>query len=284
MKVNIVTVQSGWILQTIANKIHKELSILCDCSISHAPDLNVDINYYVDIQNCFLGKTNTIDVGFFTHLDKNSLASIRHHWLSIDFIIHQTQRYYDIFKDFYKEDKMIVLSPGEVSSNFSLKKPKLGIFQRGGFEGKGHSFVKKLIETDISKEYSYLFVGKGWDDVVEKMKNLNMQVDYQFDESYDQYPNLYSKIDYLLIPSLWEGGPMSVLESLSMGIPIISSNVGWVGNKFIPEYIYEPNNLEQLESILIKIMEPLKKRRKQVEDMNYGLYSKKLMNIFEKLV
>lgn len=284
MKINIVTVSSGWILQIIAKKIHDELAQLCDSSISTKPDPFADVNYYVDIQNCYLGKTNKIDIGYFTHLHENSLKNIQPHWLSLDFIIHHNQRYFDLFKNFYREDRMLVLGPGEPPKNFNLKKPKIGIFQRGTAEGKGVNFINDLINTDISKNYSYLFVGKDWDSTVQKMKNLSMEVEYFNEENYNLYVKYYNSIDYLLIPSLWEGGPMSVIEALSMGIPIISSNVGWIGNKFIPEYIYEPNNLKQLETILQEIIEPLKKRREQVENMSYSNYAKKLLNVCESLV
>src|SRR5437870_1631550 len=44
-----------------------------------------------------------------------------------------------------------------------------------------------------------------------------------------QLRDFYQRLDYVLIPSLVEGGPMSLLEGLSMGKPVIApENVGMV--------------------------------------------------------
>ena len=68
MKINIVTVSSGWILQKIAQRIHNELQKMCEATISHEPNLFADVNFYVDVQNCYHHKTNTLDRTTETHL------------------------------------------------------------------------------------------------------------------------------------------------------------------------------------------------------------------------
>lgn len=57
----------------------------------------------------------------------------------------------------------------------------------------------------------------------------------------------------LIIPSLWyEGFPMIIPESLSLGVPIIASKIGNL--KYIVKenigYLFEPNNKEHLENII----------------------------------
>ena len=284
MKINIVTVSSGWILQKIAQRIHAELRNLCDSTISHEPNLLADVNFYVDVQNCYHHKTNTIDIGYFTHLDKNSVRAINTNWFSLDHIFHHGQRYYDIFKNWYPEDKMSVVLPGEIPEGFTLKKPCLGIFQRGGFEGKGEYFMQALSENPISHNFSFLFVGSGWDTVIGMFSSKGISVENITNEDYDSYPDLYNKIDYLLIPSLWEGGPMSVIEACAKGIPIISSNVGWVGTDFVVDHMYEPNNMKQLTNILQDIIRPLQRRREIVEHLSYAYYAKKLHDVSQELL
>jgi glycosyltransferase involved in cell wall biosynthesis len=45
---------------------------------------------------------------------------------------------------------------------------------------------------------------------------------------FDMLPQFYKSIDYLVVPSTVEGGPLPLLESLCMGTPvIIGKNVGW---------------------------------------------------------
>tara|TARA_R110000765_G_scaffold317524_3_gene409902 strand:+ start:256 stop:1113 length:858 start_codon:yes stop_codon:yes gene_type:complete len=282
IKINIVTVKSGWILKKIAERICSSNEEVFQ--LSYSPKDNVDANYYVDIQNCFTGKTKTLDVGYFTHLHENSTSHVDQHYLCADYIVHMCQRYYDVFKDFYPEERMSILYPGEIGQNFNLKKPRIGVFQRGKDEGKGHFFMASLANYEVMKQFRFLFVGSGWEDIVSLFLDNGIEVEYHRGEEYSEYPSLYEKIDYLLVPSLWEGGPMSVIEASAMGIPIISSDVGWVGSDFEVDYIYEPNNHEQLISILNNIYTIIDSRRQRFSHINYKTYGNKLIKIIEGLV
>ena len=164
MKINIVTVRSGWILAKIAER-------LCSTNqevfqLNYSPRNDVDANFYIDMKNCFTRKSSTLDIGFFTHLHENSARYITQQYLLADYIVHMCTRYYDVFKDFYPEDRMSVLYPVEIGSNFNLKKPTIGIFQRGQYEGKGFFFMDRMSNSDIMNRFRFLFVGSNWDKVV----------------------------------------------------------------------------------------------------------------------
>jgi len=283
MRINIVTVSSGWILQKISERIHKELKHIVDSSLSRAPDLKADANFYVDIQNCYHQKTNTIDIGYFTHLHENSVRFLRPHWTTLDYIFHHGYRYYNIFKDFYPAEKMAVVLPGEIPEGFSLKKPTIGIFQRGEFEGKGYNFMQRMAEFDVMTDFKFLFVGKGWESVEQLYTFSGIEVKHVVDEDYSKYPIFYDTIDFLLVPSLWEGGPMAIIEAYAKGIPIISSNVGWVGTDIRVDYMFQPNNPDQLLSILHEIKRPLEERRKRVASLSYKNYAEKLVSTVKSL-
>ncbi|MFB5613159.1 MAG: glycosyltransferase [Nitrosarchaeum sp.] len=279
LRVNVVTVNSGWILQKIAERIVSSAPDNTEFSLSNLPRNDVDVNFYVDIQNCYHRKSKVKDVGFFTHLDHDSTDHLikNKHWLTCDHIIHMNQRYYDKFVDYYPKEKMSVLKSIEIFPEFTLKKLKLGIVQRGGFEGKGHNFMLRMANYDFLKNFEFVFCGKNWDEIIDLYisKGITCQT---IDEDYKNYPKVYDSIDYLLIPSLWEGGPMSVPEALAKGIPIISSDVGWV-SEFNVEYMFKPNDEEGLLDILKKIREPLLKRRKKIEDYSMKKYTKDLVDI-----
>ena len=283
-QVNVVTVSSGWILQKIAERIVSAASDTATFSLSHSPRDDVDVNFYIDIQNCYTGKSKTKDVGFFTHLDRNSKDHLlkNKHWLTCDYIVHMNKKYFEIFSEFYPKEKMSVLKPIEIFPEFNLKKLKLGIVQRGGFEGKGHNFMIQMAEHDYMKNFEFIFCGNNWDEVVTLYRSKNIQCSTA-DENYENYPKIYDSIDYLLIPSLWEGGPMSVPEALAKGVPIISSDVGWV-SEFNIEYLYKPNDESGLLDILKKIREPLLERRKKIEDYSMKKYTNDLIEILEKKV
>jgi glycosyltransferase involved in cell wall biosynthesis len=280
-QVNVVTVKTGWILQKIAERIVSAAPDNTTFTLSHSPRNDVDVNFYVDIQNCYSGKSKVKDVGYFTHLDRNSKDHLlkNKHWLTCDYIIHKNKKYYEIFSEFYSKEKMSILKPIEIFPAFSLKKLKLGIVQRGGFEGKGHNFMISMAEHEYMKNFEFVFCGNNWDEVVNLFRSKNIQCT-TVDEDYENYPKVYDSIDYLLIPSLWEGGPMCVPEALAKGVPIISSDVGWVP-EFDIEYLFKPGDENGLLEILKKIREPLLKRRKKIESYSMKKYTKNLVEILE---
>jgi len=278
MKVNVVTVNSGWILQKMASR-------LVDCAntngheffLSHSPRNDVDANFYVDVGNCYRGKTATLDLGWFSHIHADDLSTVDRVCLSMDFMFHQAQRYVDMLSRIYPVSKMKTGQLCEANPSFELIKPTIGIFQRGVYEGKGFYFMLALAEDPILKKFKFLFVGTGWDEVVNKMQAQGIECSSKTDEIYDQYSTLYETIDYLLIPSLWEGGPMNVVEAKAKGLPIISADVGWMGSEFPVEYLYPANDIGKLIEILCEIIEPIEKRREFVMQYSYKRFLDELI-------
>lgn len=283
MHINIVTVTSGWILSKIAERLYTAGNSITDheFTLSYAPNMNADVNFYVDVQNCFRQKTPGLDIGFFTHVHEDNIVTVNNITFSLDYIFHMCDRYYKMFSKRYPLCKMKVLPVGGIVNGFELKKPKIGIVQRGQYEGKGFNFMLGL-DTDRLKDFRFLFVGSGWDEVVSKYEAAGIEVEYTTYEKYDSYPQHYEDMDYLLIPSLWEGGPMSVMEAFSTGTPIIASNVGWIPDLGV-EYMFEPGNSEALYSILDGISGPIKARRDKVSEITYTGYIHQLMNVIKEL-
>jgi len=283
VKINIVTVQSGWILQKIAQRIVDANKSECLFSLGTKSSNLVDANFYIDITNCYQRKSQVLDIGYFTHLHKNNLSSFQNHWGTLDFIVHQTNRYFKMFSKIYPVEKMKVIYPVGILPGFDLYKPVLGVFQRGGCEGKGENFLAALGECSIVRKYRFLFVGGGWEKIYRLFLDKGVDVEWIQSENYELYSSYYDRIDFLLIPSMWEGGPMCIVEALSKGIPIISSDVGWVNCDFRVEYSYTPGNVRELVGILNGIIAPLDRRRKQVENMSYAEYAAKLVSIVKSL-
>ena len=273
MLINVVTVSSGWILQKMAERVvlHSK-----DCGhqfiLSHNPRTDVDVNFYMDVGNCYKGKTTVLDIGWFTHIHADDLSIVNRNCLSMDFMFHQSQRYVDMLSSIYPVERMKTAQICEADNKFKLKKPILGIFQRGLHVGKGFNFLLDLADNELLKNFKFVFVGSGWDVVVDKMMDNQIECTYKTDEIYNNYPSLYDSIDYLLIPSLWEGGPMNVIEAKAKGIPIISADVGWVGSEFPVEYIYPPNDYLKLLEILKIIIKPLIERRECALKYSYKLF------------
>ena len=67
-------------------------------------------------------------------------------------------------------------------------------------------------------------------------------------------PEFYRSMDYILVPALIEGGPMSVLEALASGVEVIAPKVGWVPDfPHIEFALGDPVSLRQvLEELVAK--------------------------------
>ena len=287
---------SGWILSKIAERIANCSDIFDLYSVDDTLERpTYDAYYYVDIQNCWNVEMKKQDptathIGMFTHLDKDDIRSFRYGWNELDGVVHMCKRYLEVFRreKFYDNDRMCVLYPGEVS-DFLMRPIILGVVQRGGFEGKGDGFLQKVwnetINSSLRDNFSLMFKGQGWDK--SSFDGINIFVDE--DEDYESYKRFYQSIDYLLIPSLWEGGPMSLLEALACGLPVIASDVGFVPD-FLSKseddnhHLYVSGDDKQLSDILMKIaLNRLFNRRYLVDHLSWDNYTARLLSFIDRV-
>ncbi len=290
MNVNIVTVKSGWILQKIAERLsshNKEEDV--HLKVGHDPDSSADVNYYVDIQNCYFGNKTKCDIGYFTHSHEDSVS-----WLAqlikeksiigLDGITSMAQRYTDmLIRLGYPQNKIITLVPGETKGMFPLKKTVLGIASRGGFPGYGQFFMEELLSKYDFSNFRLKFIGNGWENLAPIAQDKRISMQLKGDADYSIYPKFYHTIDYLLIPTLWTAGPMSMQEALSCGVPVIASDVGFVGYEFQADYTYPPGDLNSLIDILDKIQKPKLDRRRQIEHMSWSKFTSQFVKFAKEI-
>lgn len=244
----IVVPDSGWILSKIGERIaaagqwqcmrqslflamaQQRVSLARHKDALDAGD-NADFIFYCDMQNCWhldykRVYPNTKHIGFFTHLDQDSPDSFRNHWYDLDGVVHMCERYKKAFTQcgFYPAEKQIVIPPYEVGWQFSPKKVRVGVVQRGGYLGKGDGFLQSLLQIlPTPSFYKFIIKGTGW-----REDSFGEGVSFDHNEDYNTYPEFYRSLDVLFIPSLWEGGPMCLPEALAMGLSVVSADVGWV--------------------------------------------------------
>lgn len=290
MRVNFVTVQSGWILQKISERTGKAMANLGhEVTVGHNPLLGVDVNYYVDIQNCWRGYRTTCDIGFFTHADMNS-----EHWLKelfnvtkawgLDGIVTQNRRYQEMLhKIGIPKEKTLNSIPAEPTMYFPLKKIVLGIVGRGGYPGQGQQFMEDLLKAYPFTHFKLKILGSNWPNLERIAKEQGIDFEHIQNEDYSKYPDFYHSLDYLLIPNLWTAGPVAIQEALSCGIPIIGADVGFVNYEFPADYTFPPGDLEELIRILEEIQEPRLRRRKTVEGLSWEKHASELLTFFGEI-
>jgi len=103
-------------------------------------------------------------------------------------------------------------------------------------ERKNPDLVYQLVKN--MPERKFHLIGRYWENYerYDEMKNM-ANFTYYNNKSYDTYPNLYSKIDIFISPSVLEGGPVPVLEAMLSNCFPIASKTG-----FCPDVISDGKN------------------------------------------
>ena len=241
LNIHIVTVEGGWILPQLSKKWADQI---VNCSVSLFPDHEADINYYVNYHRfAVLGfpKSN-YDVGYFTHKEPakpfDQVAAIMDHNIAM------SKKTYNLLP----EGTASLLSPiGADAEAFQERNLRLGVVSKNYPSGRKRlhliNEIEKINGVDI------FLTGGG----------LSQEKLIQF----------YDEIDYIVILSSIEGGPMPVLESIHRRKPVIAPDVGWCWEFPVIKY----DSTENLYEIINKLATPT---------ITWEESARELLNILEK--
>jgi len=244
MKINIVTEPApGWVLRMISENWCKRLP---NCGITDMrPDFTSDINFYVN-WDIFKPEFKTkMDIGWFTHKE-NETFDIKAS--QMDYCICPSELTYKLLP----KNKSFILKHG-VGEEFLNKKNKIKFGIVGREYGSGRKNFN-IIQTLKNIPNSDFFITNG------KLSS-------------SQLVDFYKEIDYLLVTATNEGGPVPVLDALTMGVPIIAPNVGWCWEYPVIKY----SNNEELCKIINSLCSFVNVNKLWIESSN------ELLNIFKKV-
>ena len=135
----------------------------------------------------------------------------------------------------------------------------------GSFEHrKGHPVLfealNELVQNVLPNAH-LMMVGDGPDETMlkEMVKTLGLEQNVSFFPFTDEPNTIFERLDLTVLPSLnKEGLPNVLLESMSMGVPVVSSNIGGVSEIVIDGetgYMVEPGNKSALAEAIKNIWE-----------------------------
>lgn len=137
--------------------------------------------------------------------------------------------------------------------------------------------IHRLIEafsklpSHLKSSHQLVVIGKkGWlyDEILEAPKKYGILeetvfLDYVSDED---LPQFYKKAEVYVLPSLYEGFGLPVLEAMRYGCPVITSNISSLpeagGNAAL---YFDPESVSDIEKTLEKVLTDKKLREKMIE-------------------
>lgn len=147
-------------------------------------------------------------------------------------------------------------------TDYQLRQPlTLGIIGRLEPQ-KGHLVTFNALSL-ILKKYSLtklMIIGQGSQKKIleQAAKNLKIEKNLIWQPPQENVGSVLNQLDLLLIPSLWEGLGLIALEALSVGLPVVASNIHGLKEVITNEetgFLVEPNNPEQLAEKIINIID-----------------------------
>lgn len=222
MKINFITESKpGWVLRWMCESLipHIPNSYITDFKPDGKSDVNIYCNYYL-----FTKKTKQIDIPIFTHFEEVN----RQRW---EFAVQNADHIFAQSSEsckFLPDENITVLHPW-ADKQFRIVRPvRFGIVgTEKRSKRKNFHWVKDHLSNIPNTEFVF----------------TNGHFDFK------DLTDFYEDIDYLLILSKTEGGPIPFIESLYMRKPIICPNIGYG----IDYPCYKYDGLEELKDMIIKL-------------------------------
>ncbi|MBA5237967.1 glycosyltransferase family 4 protein [Pectobacterium aroidearum] len=155
------------------------------------------------------------------------------------------------------------------ADNHSSKKINLAIIGRVEIKQKGHDILinaLKYIDDEIVKRIHLIIIGDGPDMnmVKDLIDSAHLSDKVSFTGWVDKWYKIDEQIDYVVIPSRFEGVPLTMLEALSLDIPCICVNRDGMSDYISEELLYDVGGCDDIES------------RNLAKKINYALSNNKM--------
>lgn len=231
--VNIVVADRGWILERLARAISERFDYV---TVSDNAIKNCHLQYYLNYSS-WTRRVSPVEVAYFTHVESDDGAQRKFFEVAkqVDYCVCHSEIYEKQLRD-RGIDNVVTISPG---IDLDLFKPivKIGVVGRTYATGrKGEALVEAMLDID---GLEWHFTGHGWPRPARDVPPEAM-------------PAFYNEMDYILVPSLYEGGPMAVAEAVACGTPVIAPPIGWVGA--FPHREYKTGDPADLRRVLEEVV------------------------------
>jgi glycosyltransferase involved in cell wall biosynthesis len=223
----------GWIMSRMAHEL-----VAAGIAVLNYPVGEMSIEYYLPYDTYKQGG-GEIEVGYFTHLEEPSASDSEH-----------MQRKIKRFLSAAENIKHKIVMNQEMFSRLGLDKSSGAVIKPSA------EYYKKIRFGVCGRPYKS---GRKNEKFIQALAALGVDIvawgspDWGVPEIQD-LREFYFSIDYLIIPSSNEGGPVPMLEALALGVPVIAPDVGFCWE--YPVIRYLKNDYEDLKKIVIALNTP----------------------------
>ena len=163
--------------------------------------------------------------------------------------------------------------------------------------------ISRLIEAfsrlpqQLKEEYQLVVIGKkGWlyEDILNSPKKFDVEnrvlfLDYVSDED---LPTFYKKAELFVLPSLYEGFGLPVLEAMRYGCPVATSNVSSLPEAGGDAAVYfDPESIEDIKKTIENVLNDANLRDKMREKglshykkFTWDKAAKEVLGVIEEVV
>lgn len=175
---------------------------------------------------------------------------------AVDELVVLSDSWYRFFSAYVSSEKVrVIFNPSATYSNTYIKrankKVKVLFMGRIGQRKGAYDLINAVTKIRFLN-FTLDLVGDGEGNKLRNIvnnENLNNLVNIHDWVPHDKVGKLYDEADILVLPSYAEGMPMSILEAVGKGLPVIATNVGGIPEVVIDGrngFVISPGDIEAL--------------------------------------
>lgn len=233
LRIRIVYLNDGWILRKFAYKLQGELLKLGqEADIADTESPAADVNHYIGYWqlNKLYSESHKVRTTMITHIDctmKKDLIQFQARNGAVGICMSaDTMNKLSLWG--VPRDRLCYVNPAQ-DGEIKPKKIVLGITNRC-YKGidfrKRDDIIPKVCENLSPHYFKLKIMGAGWNEIVEKIRDMGFEVEYFEDFDREIYKELIPSLDYWIYYGFDEGA-MGFLDALAAGVKTIATPQGY---------------------------------------------------------
>ena len=264
MRVHVVAPYSSFAMVKLIDPVFNMPAWITP-SISDAPDWTADLNYFIPwlgmAQACEGRSPRGRSIALYTHTNPGAEQQLRWTADNCERVITMSHQGAHEVRATGTTTPIEVIYPGVRATNHTGFYPrKRNVLIVGAEQPNGRKNSGLLV--DLAWRFPVTFchftiVGTGWGSTVTQLTNLGVSVEYHERLTDEDLAIQYRLADALLVTGFREGGPLTLIEALATGIPVITPGYGLAADLARHTDLYLYNDVESLYVQLQRLWRPV---------------------------